>query len=105
MCYLVAHDRLKLDYEDDESSIGDRAIPNDATIKTLEALGANFNFIDIWLKLLRENYNAISEAYINAMKLMFLKIPQTVEIALTSTKYICHEFWIFCLEVSAISTV
>ena len=34
MCYLVAHDSLQLYYKDDESSIGDRAIPNDATIKT-----------------------------------------------------------------------
>ena len=58
MCSLVAHDRLQPDYEDDVSSIGDREIPNDATIKTLEALGATFNFIDIWLKLLCENYCA-----------------------------------------------
>ena len=58
MCSLVAHDKLQPDYEDDLSSIGDRSIPNDATIKTLEALGATFNFIDIWLKLLRENYCA-----------------------------------------------
>ena len=33
MCSLVAHDRLQLDYKDDEISIGDREIPNDATIK------------------------------------------------------------------------
>ena len=37
MCSLVAHDRLQPDYEDDESIIGDRAIPNYATIKTIEA--------------------------------------------------------------------
>ena len=61
ICYLVAPDRLQPDYEDDESSIGDRSIPNDATIKTLEALGATINLIDIWLKLLRENYRAGSE--------------------------------------------
>ena len=36
MCSLVAHDRLQPDYEDDVSIIGNRAIPNDATIKTLE---------------------------------------------------------------------
>ena len=83
MCSLVAHDRLQLDYDDDVRIIGDRAIPNDATIKTLESLGATFNFIDIWLKLLRENYDARCEAYINAMKEMFMQIPQTVEIALT----------------------
>ena len=45
MCYLVAHDRLQPDYEYDVSSIGDRLIPNYATIKTLEALGDTFNFI------------------------------------------------------------
>ena len=33
MCSLVAHDRLQTDYKDYESSIGDRAIPNDATVK------------------------------------------------------------------------
>ena len=49
MYSLVSHDRLQLDYEYDVSSIGDREIPNDATIKTLEALGATFNFIDIWI--------------------------------------------------------
>ena len=72
MCSLVAHDRLQLDYKDDEISIVDRAIPNDATIKTLEALGATFNFIGIWLKLIREKYCARSESYINDMKEMFL---------------------------------
>ena len=33
MCSLVAHDRLEPDYKDDEISIGDIAIPNDAAIK------------------------------------------------------------------------
>ena len=36
MSSLVSHDRLQLDYKDDESSIGDMEIQNDATIKTLE---------------------------------------------------------------------
>ena len=56
MCYLVAHDKLQLNYKDDEGSIGYMEIQNDATIKTLEALGATFDFIDIWLKLLRETF-------------------------------------------------
>ena len=60
MCSLVAHDRLQLDYEYDES-IGDREIPNDATIKTLKVLCDTIDFIDIWLKLLRENCCARSE--------------------------------------------
>ena len=83
MCSLVDHDRLQLDYKDDEISIGDRAIPNDTTTKQLEALGATINFIDKWLKMLRGNYDAICEAYTNAMKLMVMQIPQTVKIALT----------------------
>ena len=49
MCSLVAHDRLQDDYEDDESSIDNRAIKNDSTVKELKSLGATFNFIDIWL--------------------------------------------------------
>ena len=40
MCSLVTYDRLQLDYKDDEISIGDKEIPNDATIKKLEALCA-----------------------------------------------------------------
>ena len=35
MCSLVAHDRLQLYYKDYEINIGDREIPNDATLKTL----------------------------------------------------------------------
>ena len=33
MCSLVDHDKLKLDSKDNERSIGDRAIPYNATIK------------------------------------------------------------------------
>ena len=36
MCYLVSHDRLEPYYKDDESIIGDRAIPNYARIKKLD---------------------------------------------------------------------
>ena len=35
MYYLVANDRLEQYYKDNEISIGDRAIPNDATVKKL----------------------------------------------------------------------
>ena len=84
MCSLVVHDRLEPYNKDNSSSIGDRAIPNDATIKTLDSLGATFNFIDLWLKLPRENYCARSESYSNAMEEMFKQIPQNVERALTS---------------------
>ena len=33
MCSLVSHDKLKTCYKYDESSIGDRAIPNNSTVK------------------------------------------------------------------------
>ena len=79
MSSLVAHDRLQPNYEDDVRSIGDRAIPNDATIKTLEVLGATFNFIDIWLKLLRAKYCSRSGSYINATKETFMQIPQILK--------------------------
>ena len=83
MCSLVAHDKFQLDHKDYESSIGDRSITDNATTKPLEALGDTINFIDIWLKLFCENYNARCDAYINAMKDMFNQIPQTIKISLT----------------------
>ena len=57
MCSLVAHDKKISAYEDYESSIRDTSIPKHATIESLEALGATLNFIDIWLKLLEDNYD------------------------------------------------
>ena len=60
MCSLVANDRMQENKPDYESSIGDRVIPNDATVKSLKSLGATFNFIDIWLHNFRENYFAQS---------------------------------------------
>ena len=47
MCYLFSRDKLRLDYKYDESSIGDRSIPYNATTKSLEVLCAIINFIDI----------------------------------------------------------
>ena len=46
-------------------------------------MGATINFIDRWLKLLDNNYDAIRVAYITSMKDMFKQIPQTVIKALT----------------------
>ena len=76
MSYLVAHDRMQYNKQDDESSIGDRVIPNDATVKALKSLGATFNFIDIWLHNFRHNYFDQSESYRFAMVEMFKTIPQ-----------------------------
>ena len=84
MCSLVAHDRLQENKTDNEISIGDRVIPNDATVKSLKSLGATFNFIDIWLHNFRHNYFDRSESYRVAMVKMFKKIPQNVEKPLTS---------------------
>ena len=68
MCSLVAHDKIKPVYEYDEISIGDRLIPKHATTESLEALGATINFIDIWLKLFEENYDARCVSYSTSMK-------------------------------------
>ena len=84
MCSLVAHDRMQYNKQDDESSIGDRVIPNDATVKALKSLGATFNFIDIWLHNFCENSFARSESYRVAMVDMFKTIPQNVEKPLTT---------------------
>ena len=45
--FLVARDRMQDNKQDDESSIDDRKIPKNATVKGLNSLGATFNFIDI----------------------------------------------------------
>ena len=74
-CSIVAHDKKQPLYEDYERSIGDRPIPKNSTTKTLEALGATLNFIDIWLKLFDQNYDVRNEAYNIAMKKMLQKIP------------------------------
>ena len=71
MCYLVAHDKIQPNDEYYGSSIGDRSIHDNATPKSLEALGSTLNFMDTRLKLLLDNYDARCDAYINAMKEMF----------------------------------
>ena len=83
MCSLIAHDKIEPYYEDNEISLGYGSIPNDATPKSLEALGATINFIGIWLKFFLGNYNAICDAYINSMTEMFKQIPLTIKKALT----------------------
>ena len=49
-------------------------------------MGATLNFIDTWLKLLEDDYDARRVAYINDMKEMFNKIPLTVIKLLTPKK-------------------
>ena len=58
MCYIVAHDKKQPDYEDDESSIGDRIIPKHIT----------------------------TEAYITDMKEMFKQIPTVIHKPLSPRK-------------------
>ena len=82
-CSLVAHDKIQPAYEDDESSIGNRSIPKNATTKALKALGSTLNFIYIWLKLFDEKYDARCVAYITAMKDVFKQIPQILSKPLT----------------------
>ena len=84
MCSLVAHDRMQDNKQDHESSIGNRVIPNDTTLKALKPLGATFNFIDIWLHNFRDNYFDPSDFYRVAMAEMYKTIPQNVENPLTT---------------------
>ena len=53
------------------------------TTEALEALGDTYNFIDIWLQLLEENYDARRAEYITAMKEMFKQIHLAMFKALT----------------------
>ena len=88
MCSLVAHDRLQDNEQDDESSLGDRVISKDATVKALNSLGATFNFIDIWLHNFRHNYFERSVSYTASMVEMFNTIPQNVGKPMTSREKI-----------------
>ena len=84
MCSLVAHDRMQDNKQDDESSISDRVIPNDATVKALKSLGSTYNFIDIWLHNFCDNYFSRSDSYRVAMVEMLKKMPQNVDKPLTT---------------------
>ena len=48
------------------------------TTETFEALGAIFNFIEIWIRLLEHNYKVRCGMYNKAMKDMFKKIPKNM---------------------------
>ena len=81
--YLVARDKIQPAYEYDESIIGDRSIHKNSTTKSLKALGATLDFIDICIKLFFENYDTRCVAYITAMEETFKQIPQTMSKELT----------------------
>ena len=83
MCYLVAHNKIQPNYEYNEIIIGDSSIHKQATTKALKSLGDTLNFIDTWLKLCLDNYDAGCDAYVNAMKQIFKHIPQTINKSLT----------------------
>ena len=46
------------------------------TTEALESLGTTFNFIEIWIKLSENNYDARCVAYSTAMKEMLKKYKQ-----------------------------
>ena len=66
--------------------IGDRSIPKNITTKALKALCDTLNFIDIWLKLFEDKYDARCVAYITDMKDIFKQIPQTMSKPITQKK-------------------
>ena len=54
------------------------------TIEKLEALGATITFIEIWIKLLDDNYGARRVVYSTAMKYTFNRIPTNMNKPLSS---------------------
>ena len=58
-------------------------LTKNSTTEALEALGATTNFIEIWIKLLEENYEVRCGMYNEAMKEMFKKIPIAIIKALS----------------------
>ena len=57
MCSIVAHYKKQPAYEYYESSIVYMIIPKHVTTELLEELGSAINCIDIWIKLLDNNYD------------------------------------------------
>ena len=86
MCSLVAHYKQQPAYEYEESILGYMLVPKNATTEASEALGDAINFIDIWLKLLENNYEIISGIYNKSMKDTFKKITLTMIKALSTKK-------------------
>ena len=50
MCFIDTHEKQQPSYIDDGSSGGGKAIPLNLTTEALYLLGANYDFIDCWLK-------------------------------------------------------
>ena len=75
-------------YEYNESILVDRQIIKYSTPKTLTALGATLDFIDIWIKLFFDHYSARCDAYVNDMKEMFKQILLTTKKHLLQNKSI-----------------
>ena len=65
---LASHDKIQPIYEDDESNLGYRSIPKDATTKALPKLGSTISFIDLWHELFIDHYNSRCDAYVNDIK-------------------------------------
>ena len=84
--------------QDDESSLSDREIPKDSTVKALNSLGATFNFIDIWIHNFCHNYFARSESYTVAMVETFKTIPQNIGKPLTTEKKIKNSLQILGVD-------
>ena len=55
-------------------------------------MGDTLNVIEIWLKLLYENYDAIRVSYITAMEDMFKQIPTTMTKPLIPRKKITETY-------------
>ena len=77
MWSLVAHEKENSTSSDDESSLGERNVPKKLPTDTLKSLSATLKYIDEWILMFPENYDAKCEAYKTAMGHLFKNISVT----------------------------
>ena len=58
ICSLDANEKQQPSYIDDGISGGGNEIPQNSTTEALASLGAIFYFVDCWLKVFDQNYQA-----------------------------------------------
>ena len=68
MCSIISHYKQQPLYEDEEISIVDRPIPNNANNRSIKSTGFHLKFYFIWFKLFNRNYEIRFKMYNKAMK-------------------------------------
>ena len=74
MCSIDAHEKQQPSYVDDGIRGDCNEVPPNLTTEALDSLGEAFYFIDCWLTLFDQNYQALSNIYGGSMQYLFKKI-------------------------------